>query len=396
MAIHQRIVDALKAGGLNLSFPFYNYNEPEIQQFYNGLQEIANTGAKHIRITTSMESFEVGTTGTVNQERFNRLIQFMLEAKNKGLVSIFDMHNTGMKDDDGNWTDDYMGRLRNAGVRTRYKNLAVALIRQLNNQPALKDWLVFTPANEPIFTNSAQEADIWWNFQKELIPALRAAAPTMPITYMANDWNGIEAFVYGWDSKMKSFAANDANLIIDVHFYEPVDFTHASSATYTYPGNIPSWRGTENWNKALIKTRLKLITDFAQQKGLPLVLLSEYGTNISQNKDSRLAYIRDVSDAARELGMGFTLYTWSWGDSFRINTDSRIYSAAFKGTVAPPPDPDPEPEPEPTDPNVLQRLNALESELAALRLLAIGPTLTTLQTDVAAIKKKLTDVKNAL
>lgn len=366
--IPTKVANNLKSGGTNLSFPFYeDWNENSQAQHKAALSEMYAKGLRHIRITMSMNNFEdVAKTGKLREDRWLKLLDFVLEAIRVGLTPIIDNHNTGLRGDDntGDWESDYMGDLRSAAVRTRHISLMKAFAQKIQNDARLVDEAILTPANEPIFDGSTGAPSVWWNHQRQLIPAIRSVAPDVMVTYMAQDWNGLEAFINNWDTQMKVFAQGDPRLIADIHFYEPVEsFTHVANATNKYPGTMTTWRGTKTWNKDFLRTLIKPLYDFAKAKNLPLVLISEYGTDKKVDKASRLRYMTDLTDLFREYGFGHTAYTWSYGDNFQINEhggygDNRIWDVVTEpiGTPEEPEEPeeptDPEEPEEPTEPEI--------------------------------------------
>lgn len=379
-AIPSTVMTALKAGGLNIQWGWYDYPKraAERAQHLADAPAMWTLGARHIRIPCSMETFEQGTTGTVIASRYNEFVAFIKALKALGFVSIVDIHNTGIGSPD--WTDDYMGNLRNAAIADRFLRLEVDLITRLGKEDSIRDWYIFQPANEPIFGGGAQgDKSIWFNFQNKLIPALRAAAPDAILFIMANDWQGIDATIYDL-SKNMAFA--DARTIIDCHFYEPVEgFTHCDStscANAQYPGNLKTWRGNLLWNKAKLQELIAPIAAFRDSKGVPFIHFSEIGMNHKfVAEDVRARYMGDLIAVLRGLGLGYSVYTWG-NDEFSIQGQTKVQAVLFPGNVQPTPPPEPipdptpvpdptptpDPEPPPVDPSV--EIAALKQRVAAL------------------------------
>ncbi len=396
-AIPQEMRNNLLSGGTNISFPFYDWNPSEITRFKAALPEMKAKGIRHVRITISMNSWEdAAKTGKLREDRWSVILDFALALIELGMTPILDNHNTGIRGDDGvgDWESDYMGDLRNAPVRTRHIALMKAVATKIQNDARLVNTVVLTPANEPIFWGGAAgEPSVWWNHQKNLIPAMRSVAPDVMITYMAQDWNGIEAFVNNWNTQMKVFAAPggvpDPRLIADCHFYEPVEgFTHVGNSNAKYPGTMTTWRGTLLWNKAKLRELIEPLSTFAKAQKLPLVLISEYGTDKRVDKESRLRYMRDLADLFREFGFGHSAYTWSYGDSFQMNVhdgfgDDRLWEAVTEPIGTPPVDPPDDPPPPPPPPPPVET-DALSAEERADVLLLINAAVTAATAGVQA------------
>lgn len=333
MALPNNIKTALLAGGVNLVFSWYDKNNYNPTGFDQELPKIAALGAKHVRLCISMDIMEDGTTGKVKVGRYASLIRFLNLAKANNLVVIVDMHNTGqMVPGTTTWTDNYMSQLEDPVVRERHYSLLVDLAGKLGTDTDT-DWVVLAPANEPIFVWG--DENVWYDYQKRLIPAMRAAAKNLVIMSMAHDWQGIDATV--WTFKTP-FA--DDRVIVDVHFYEPMPLTHCKSdcASKTYPATIETWRGTETWNKARMQLLFKDLREWRDKHGV-FVHCSEFGTQTALPEAVRAAYIGDVVSILRENGFGLTVYDWNTSKptNFGINMHPKVLKAVFSTPVVEPP-----------------------------------------------------------
>lgn len=340
MGLPETIRTALLAGGVNLVFGWYNVDSYKPHEFDAELPLIAAAGAKHVRLPISMDILESGTTGTVRMDRYPELVEFLTLAKRHGLVTIIDIHNTGMKvKGSTDWSTDYMSGIADAGIRERHFKLLTELARLLNVD-ADPNWTVLCPANEPIFTRG--NGAVWYDYQKRLIPALRAVAPQMVLVSMAHDWQGIEATLWS----LKTPFADD-RVIVDCHMYEPMSLTHGSGEGKTWPGMYATWRSNDVpvlWDRARLADLFDELAEWRDRQGC-FVHFSEVGTVVTVPESTRAAYLGDVVGIVRGHGFGYTVYDWKTAKShnFGIKMHPQVVKAVFQSVSVPPPPVEPPP-----------------------------------------------------
>lgn len=409
--IPARIKTALLAGGTNMSFFFYNYNAAAIEAAKLELPKIYAAGARHIRLLLSMNTIEDGTTGNLRADRYQEVRNFALLAKAAGLVTIVDVHNTGMiklRKNDGtvispvptDWeTSDYMWGIRHADIAARHLKLLTQLAAALYTEDNLREWYVLTPANEPVYTggSTVNAPSIWYNYQKQLLPAMRTACPDGVFTVVANDWNGIEATIYTLTKNMPFW---DERMIVDCHFYEPLEgFTHTykGDPTKMYPGFIKTWRTDQEnwtasgrvWNYAELDRLVAMLTDWRDKDPRhPFCLISEWGGSKYCDAGSRLRYAIDLEDIFRKRELGYTVYTWSDND-WSIQTDPNLIESLWLSDDVPEPPPvDPPPvDPPPTDPPP----DSGELEILRQEILRHGAEINALIERVSGIESQTAD-----
>ncbi|MCA9911178.1 MAG: cellulase family glycosylhydrolase [Anaerolineae bacterium] len=326
--IPENIREALLAGGVNLQFGFYDADNYDPHQFDDELPLIAAAGAKHVRLPISMDVLERDQTGRLRSDRFVDLKNFVELAQSNGLVTIIDVHNTGMRECEGcPWTENYMWGVTDSAVRTRHTRLLLALTTELYRSGLERDWFVIQPANEPIF--SANPGD-WYDYQAELLGEMRLECPDCVIFAMANDWQSIIATVSNFNPPF-----DDPLLIYDVHFYEPLGLTHCAypgqanqCGGLEFPGTYETWRGEELWDRARIEALFQPLVDWRDQYGVT-VHFSEVGTADGLAEDVRAAYLGDVTSIMRDNGFGYTIYEWH--RNFGIKNFPEVIAAVFPG-----------------------------------------------------------------
>lgn len=324
-----QIQNAYRAGGVALVFGCYNSDSPNLDEFDAELPLIAATGARHVRLTCSMDVLENGTTGKVRADRYAKVVEFINLAWSHGLLTTVDVHNTGMREPgNSDWTDNYMWGITNPSVAARHTSLIVDLLSKLAADIP-HDRFVFQPANEPIDQSN------WYTYQQNYFPQLRAVCSDCTIMVMAHDWQGLEETVY---SLNLSFASGP--VIVDVHFYEPIDMTHCSypgSANrcggQAYPGTHSTWRGTIYYDITRLRNHFSLLKQWGTANGV-FVNAGEFGTTADLADDVQTRYFADLVTIFHENGWGYTVYEWY--HNFGVKQNPSAVSALFSGQAVTP------------------------------------------------------------
>ena len=207
-------------------------------------------------------------------------------------------------------------------IAARYANRPNAVAFELLNEP--KDNATTTVLN-PIY--------------EEAIRRIRLTNPTRPIFVGPGNFNSISQLT------ALRLPANDANLIVTVHSYEPFLFTH-QGATWAgdgplttgvvYPGppltpkqpippssNLPwvvDWFNQYNAlptavnpsGKAAFVGSLELAKTWSDYYGRP-IHVGEFGCYELADAASRANFYRDMREAMDRLGLGWAMWDWKAG-----------------------------------------------------------------------------------
>lgn len=353
-AIPAQVANALKAGGVNLVFSWYDVDSYNPTGFDAELPLIYAAGGRHVRLVISMDILEQGTTGSLRMDRWQDLKNFVAKAKSNGLVTIIDVHNTGQKNPDGSWTNDYMGKIADAGVQARHTKLNVELAQKAYAELD-RDWIALQPGNEPL-------NDAWNSYQDQLMPKMRAACADCVIFAFTTNWQSMGSTMWTLNPKTKTWW--DDRFVLDVHMYAPTSLSHCSFPGM--PNNCPSksWPGYYNdwlpvsgtlfagtWDKNTLKNEFDKFWAWRSTAGNPTVHFSEIGTTGDLADSVRGAYLKDVTDLLYANGAGWSCYEWN--SNFGIKNAPLTKAACFRGIAStsptpPPPPPPPSPTPTPT------------------------------------------------
>ncbi len=209
------------------------------------------------------------------------------------LAVIVDMHEFHPM------ADDPVGR----------KEMFLSFWRQV--APHLKDApdsVVFELLNEPF---GKLTPEMWNDYLKEALAIVRASNPKRVVVIGPGLWNSIG----GLDKLV--LPEDDPSLIVTVHYYEPMPFTH-QGAPWSQANKDKSgiqWLGTDAERKQ-VETDFGKAQAWAAAHGRP-VLLGEFGAYEKGDMDSRARYTAHVARTAEKLG-------WSWA-YWQFDSDFIVY-----------------------------------------------------------------------
>ena len=140
---------------------------------------------------------------------------------------------------------------------------------------------------------------------KQAIEVIRRSNPDR-IIIAGSAWN-----VIGTLTSLK-LPADDRNIIVSIHYYDPLEFTH-QGAPFITDRDANAWMGTK-WPRR-DADKEKVIKDFnsaarwGKENNRP-INLGEFGTYKKADMESRIRWTKFVADAAAERGM--SLMYWEF------------------------------------------------------------------------------------
>jgi endoglucanase len=165
--------------------------------------------------------------------------------------------------------------------------------------------VLFEVMNEP----SNYLGPVRWNrLQNEAINIIRRTNPTRIIVAGPECWQRVFAL-----PNMK-LPEEDDNIIVAVHCYEPLQFTHQGAS---YVDGAEAWAGTTWTNTAVQKH--EMLRDFYAMEAWgadhnrPLYL-NEFGSDSIADMDSRALYTYTLTRLAEQMGMSWAY--WCFEGSF--------------------------------------------------------------------------------
>jgi endoglucanase len=182
----------------------------------------------------------------------------------------------------------------------------------------LPDNVIFEILNEP---NRKLTPELWNSFLVEAIELIRKTNPNRTLMIGPANWNGIESL------STLVLPENDKNIIVTVHFYHPMKFTHQGAPWAQEYANYKgiTWTGTEE-EKEEIDSKLQVAADWAKANDRP-IYLGEFGAYDKADMESRARYTAYVARTAEKLG-------FSWG-YWQFDSDFILYDIDKEEWVTP-------------------------------------------------------------
>jgi endoglucanase len=215
----------------------------------------------------------------------------ILWAKKYGMRVILDMHAVpGAQNHD--WHSDSDGQARfwtNKVFQHRAAALWAFLAERYKDEKAVAgyDILNETVLQDPKPLNAYYQA---------AIKAIRLADRDHIIFVEGNRWaQDIEC--------LDEF--EDDNLVLGIHFYEPLEFTFNFIPGLSYPLG----KGKGRWDRAFMRKRLGTFVETAQKRGRPL-WCGEFGVNARGGLYQEDVWLKDVLAGFNANGIHWHYWTW--------------------------------------------------------------------------------------
>lgn len=209
----------------------------------------------------------------------------------------------------------------------KYLDLWKALASELNAYP--NDLLAYELLNEPVAPYSSQ----WNSLSAQLIRELRLTEPERKLIIGSNKWQGVGTF------GELTVPANDPNLILSFHFYNPHLFTHYKAewtdmkdlnVSIHYPGEIItpedyaqlSAKEKEivdpymgNYDRAALEAMVKKAMDQATKYGLQLHC-GEFGCYTKTPRADKINWLQDIIAIFRDNRIAYSYWEYKSGFGF--------------------------------------------------------------------------------
>ena len=231
-------------------------------------------------------------------------------ALGNGLTVILDLHEfNAMAQDPIGRHDQFLATWRQ--LAARYRSAPDGVLFEILNEPAKE----LTPA-------------LWNRYLREALALIRETHPTRTVIVGPAFWNSI-----GHLQELE-LPAEDRHLIVTVHYYTPMEFTHQGAAWSTHKdkANV-TWSGSPEERKAMREDFSKAAA-WTRAHDRPL-LLGEFGAYDRAPMDSRVRYTDAVARTAESFG-------WSWAywqfdsDFILYDTDADAWVRSIRDALVPP------------------------------------------------------------
>lgn len=270
------------------------------EKYFRLLKE---TGFNSVRINLHAFRHMNATNGWALRDSWFEVLDWaMKHAQEQGLVAILDLHEyNALGSDPGANKEKFLSFWRQ--ISARYQNAPTSVFFELLNEPSKK----LTPA-------------LWNEYLREALTIVREKNPRRTVIVGPAFWNSIDHL------PELELPAGDTNLIVTVHYYQPMDFTHQGAAWADRKDKLGvEWLGTpDELNR--IKRDFDKAAAWAKAQDRP-IFLGEFGAYDKAPMESRARYIGSVARAAEERG-------WSWA-YWQFDSDFILYDVNHDAWVEP-------------------------------------------------------------
>jgi endoglucanase len=269
-------------------------SRPEGRMEARHFRLIREAGFNHVRI--NMHPFKFADTApsyAIHPAWLETLDWTVEQSQKNGLLTILDLHEfNAMAEDPYGLKPKFLTAWRQLSVR--YQNASEDVLFEILNEP-----------------NKMITPEIWNDYLKEPLEIIRANNPTRTLIIGPAFWNGID-FLHQLE-----LPENDRNIIVTVHYYHPMPFTHQGAPWSKENRDVTGlpWLGTEEEMQRL-RRDLNSVQAWAKEHNRP-IYLGEFGAYDKADMQSRARYTHAVAREAESLG-------WSWG-YWQFDSDFIVY-----------------------------------------------------------------------
>ena len=292
---------------------------------FEDFKAIADWGFNSVRLPMDAPwLFQDGGSGPRIEARWELLRTYLRWAQDAGLLAILDLHQVP-------WHSFAKPELENLWRKENDLNafcrLWEALARDLRGYG---DGLWLDLLNEP----TARDSGDWNKVAARVLEAIRKADSQRVVVVESTFWGSLDRL------PDLCHSLKDDRVVYSFHFYSPMLITHQSAPWWKdglpygerveYPGSLPrvdeylageippgtrfllEREGKKHWDRGSLRDCFKPLLPLLRE-GYPLYC-GEFGAYEKAPRNTRLEWTRDVVGILKELGIGWSYWTYKWLD----------------------------------------------------------------------------------
>jgi endoglucanase len=253
---------------------------------------IREAGFEHVRI--NLYPFRYGRPderGKLADGYFKTLDWAVDTALANNLLVVLDFHEYEAMGDDP------------VGKKQQFLSVWSQLAERYRDKP---DTVLFELLNEP---HGKLTPGLWNDYLAEALPLVRKTNPGRTVIVGPGFWNGI-----GHLGELK-LPEEDRNLIVTVHYYTPMEFTHQGASWTNQQDKLGvPWEGTDQ-DRARIAKDFDAAAAWSRENRRP-IYLGEFGAYDKAEMVARARWTSAVARAAEERG--FSWAYWQFEGNFVV------------------------------------------------------------------------------
>jgi endoglucanase len=297
------------------------------------VDRLARLGFDHVRLPIDEKELW-RPDGRPDEAEFGRLLAGIDWCRAAGLRVVVDLHTVESHHFNALNEEGVITLWQDGRAQDHFLDLWHELSSRLGHLPVAD--VAYEFLNEPV----ADDAEDWNRLLRRVYLAVREREPERVFVLGANRWEMPE------NLPLLFVPAGDPNLILGIHTYAPLLFTHHRAdwvsfrdfdGAVRYPGpsavnpaELAALRASaptqllretadaaEDWGIERLRRLFAPAIERGRACGLQLYT-GEFGCLATVDREDRLAYYRDITSVMREAGMAWA--AWEWTGDFGIFT----------------------------------------------------------------------------
>jgi endoglucanase len=166
--------------------------------------------------------------------------------------------------------------------------------------------VLFEILNEP---NGQLTSPLWNSLLKEALAVIRKTNPTRNVVIGPASWNSINSL------KSLELPAEDRHIIVTVHYYLPMEFTHQGARWSKQTAALSGISWGSEAEQRRVEQDFARVQQWSKAQGRP-ILLGEFGAYDKGDMASRVRYTAAVARTAESFGWAWTY--WQFDGDFIV------------------------------------------------------------------------------
>jgi endoglucanase len=166
--------------------------------------------------------------------------------------------------------------------------------------------VLFEILNEP---NTQLTPDAWNGLLKDALAIVRKTNPRRNVVIGPAFWNSINSL------NGLALPAADRNIIVTVHYYLPMNFTHQGASWNPATAKLSGVKWGTDAEKHRVEQDFAGVQQWSKKENRP-ILLGEFGAYDKGDMDSRVLYTSCVARTAEHFGWAWTY--WQFDSDFIV------------------------------------------------------------------------------
>jgi endoglucanase len=266
-------------------------------------RQLKEAGFNSVRINLHPFRHMDATNGWALRDSWLEVLDWaMKHAQVQGLMAILDLHefNAIGRDPEAN-KEKFLAFWRQ--ISAHCQNAPSSVVFEILNEPSQK----LTPS-------------MWNEWLREALAIIREKNPARTVIVGPAFWNSVDRL------HELELPDSDRNLIVTVHYYKPMEFTHQGASWTNQRDKLGvDWLGTPE-ELGAIQRDFDKVAAWAKEHNRP-IYLGEFGAYDKAPMESRARYLASVTRAAEARG-------WSWG-YWQFDSDFILYDVKRDEWVEP-------------------------------------------------------------